>query len=55
MAKQDSKGTKTPISIYLLPREGPLILPFSIINRNKPIFYNCYNNVGLDAGLDGNT
>ena len=24
--------------LYLLPREGPLILPFSIINRNMPIF-----------------
>ena len=24
--------------LYLLPREGPLILPFGIINRNKPIF-----------------
>ena len=25
--------------LYLLPREGPLILRFSIINRNKPIFF----------------
>ena len=24
--------------LYLLPCEGPLILPFSIINSNKPIF-----------------
>ena len=23
---------------FICPREGPLILPFSIINRNKPIF-----------------
>ena len=25
--------------LYQLPREGPLILPFSIFNRNKPIFF----------------
>ena len=36
----------------MLPREGPLILPFSIINRY--VFEDdCYNKIGLDDGLDG--
>ena len=39
MAKQDSKGTKTPISIYLLPREGPLILALVLLTGTTQYFH----------------
>ena len=38
LPRQDSNLPKLARFLYLLPREGPLILPLSIINRKKPIF-----------------
>ena len=38
LSRQDSNLPTFASFLYLLSREGPLILPFSIINRNKPIF-----------------
>ena len=38
LPRQDSNLPTFTRFHYLLPREGPLILPFSIINRNRPIF-----------------
>ena len=38
--------------LYVLPREGLLILPFSIMKRNKRIFsYSLFLTIGLDGKI----